>query len=410
VLRTLKYVRYLDDCGWRVTLIAPTTDAYSIVDPRLEKQLPSSLRVVRTRWLNTKRHFALFGAYPSILAVPDVWLGWLPWGVAAGRHVVNNDRPDVIYSTSPFATAHLIAFRLARVSRLPWVADFRDPWFEDTPEPGAPAGRLYRRIDRFLERSVVERCAHVVTSTTQLAEHLRKRYPYLPREKITTIENGYDDADFQGISTSGERRRERFAIVHAGSINAEFRDPRPLFRALGRAIDKGKVDRHRVEVRFLGSGAYGQSEAIRAELAMTGLQEQIEFTARLPYDETLRQIGRADLLLLLQASADTVALVPAKLYEYLRARKPVLALVYPGATSEVLSATGGGWAVDPRDEAALEDTIVRAYRAWVDGSLEAHAATLDSLRRFDRAELTKRLAHLFELLRRSNEQSSLSAA
>ena len=116
VLRTLKYVRYLDEYGWRVTVIAPRVDAYTVMDAELQTQVPASCRVVRTGYLNTKRHFALFGRYPSLLALPDVWTGWYPWAVAAARRVLDADPVDLVYSTSPHATAHLIARSIARRS------------------------------------------------------------------------------------------------------------------------------------------------------------------------------------------------------------------------------------------------------------------------------------------------------
>ena len=370
------------------------------VDARLELQIPSSARVVRTPWINTKQRFSLFGIYPALLALPDAWIGWLPWAVAAGRRVLRHDRPDVIYSTSPHATAHLVALELARISRLPWVADFRDPWVEDVPEPGAPSGTVYRKLNSLLERRVVERCSHIVTSTARLRDRLLARYARLPERKFTSISNGYDEADFSSNVMDSDADSERFLVVHAGSINADFRDPQPLLRALHRLIEHGKVKRDKLNLRFIGPGEFAESDAMRSTLATTGLDRQVTFVPRAPYDEALREVGRADLLLLLQASADTVDLVPAKLYEYLRAQKPVLALVHPGATSEVLAVTGGGWAVDPRDQVALSDALLTAYEAWLDGTLRNHAAMIDRLRLYDRKVLTSHLAALFDELGR----------
>src|ERR1700676_2428424 len=100
VLRTLKYIRYLDDLGWRVTVISPKVEAYSITDRALERQFPASCRIIRTAFVNTKRSLSLLGRYPALLAVPDVWIGWLPWGIAAGGRVANADPFDIVYSTS----------------------------------------------------------------------------------------------------------------------------------------------------------------------------------------------------------------------------------------------------------------------------------------------------------------------
>lgn len=401
VLRTLKYIRYLDELGWRVTVISLALDAYEVTDPALEAQLPSSCRIERTPYLNTKRDLSLFGRYPALLALPDRWVGWLPWAVAAGRKIGKADPFDVIYSTSPHATAHLIGSCIARTSRRPWVADFRDPWFEEPPEPGAPSGLVFRAIDRRLERGVIERCAHVVTSTAQLRDLLRQRYPRLPADKVTAILNGYDEADFAGLQPALVGASGRFLIVHAGSLNPEFRDPRPLLRALRMAVDRGAIDMAHVRLRFLGGGAFGESATMHETVAALGFDKVVEFVGRVAYEEALREFGHADMLLLLQSSEDTINLVPAKLYEYLRAQKPVLALVRSGATAEVLATTGGGWVVDPRDAEALTQAIGRAYEAWRAGTLQARTADLAALRQFDRKVLTGQLATVFEAALRS---------
>ena len=401
VLRTLKYVRYLDEYGWRVTVIAPRVDAYAVMDAELQTQVPASCRVVRTGYLNTKRHFALFGRYPSLLALPDVWTGWYPWAVAATRRMLEADPVDLVYSTSPHATAHLIARSIARRSGRPWVADFRDPWFEEPPEPSAPNGRLFRSLDRRLERSVITSCSTVVASTTGLRESLRKRYPHVSSTKFRAIFNGYDEADFQHMDTTNRGRGDRMHIVHAGSLNLEFRDPRPLLRALRRCADAGKIDLARVRLRLIGGGAFANSEEVRAAIRSLALDDVVQIVARVPYAQALQELANADLLLLIQASSDTVSLVPAKLYEYLRTQRPVLALVHPGATWEVIEITGGGWVVAPEDVPRLDAALEVAFRRWSGNTLRDLTADLNALRRFDRKVLTGELAGLFDRLVRS---------
>jgi hypothetical protein len=121
-----------------------------------------------------------------------------------------------------------------------------------------------------------------------------------------------------------------------------------------------------------------------------------------PYEQALREAASADLLLLLQASEDTVGLVPAKLYEYLRTQKPTLALVRTGAVTEILRETGGGWAVDPANAESLDSTLVEIVREWRSDRLAARRADLARLRMFDRRALTAQLAALFDELCATN--------
>lgn len=395
VLRTLKYTRYLAENGWRVTVLTLNRDAYEITDAKLEEQIPSGVRVVRTPFLNTKRHLAIKGRYLALMAVPDSWIGWYPWAVAAGKRIIAEDPVDLVYSTSPHATAHLIARSLAGSAHKPWVMDFRDPWFEEPPEPGTPA--IVHYFARRLERSTIAAASHVVASTPQLRDLLSQRYPECTG-KISAILNGYDEADFAALPEATKASSAVFTLVHAGNINAEFRDPRPLFLALRRAADRGELDVSKIRLRFIGGGAYADSDAIKECLIATGLAANVTFVPRIPYEASLQELMAADMLLLLQASEDTRDLVPAKLYEYLRAQRPVLALVLPGASGQVMAETGGGWAIDPSDAPGLDAVLTRAYRAWADGSLSAQRADLAVLRQYDRRSLTAKLAQVFNTL------------
>jgi glycosyltransferase involved in cell wall biosynthesis len=394
----LKYTRYLAEFGWRVSVIAPDASAYDVCDPSLNEQIPPFTRVVSTRYVNTKRQLSLRGRYPALLALPDVWIGWLPWAVSAGRRLISEDPIDLVYSTSPHATAHLIARRLAAVSGKPWVTDFRDPWVEEPPEPGTPNGPIFRTVNRWLERKVVQQCDAVIASTTHLRDLLRARYPEQPVAKIRAILNGYDEADFVVMEMGTAERSPRLRIVHAGSINAEFRDPRPLLEALSRLIRDGRLHSDECELRFVGGGPHADAAELKAAIRAAGLSASILFLPRVPYEQSLRELASADLLLLLQASDDTVGLVPAKLYEYLRTQKPTLALVRSGAVTEVMAQTGGGWAADPRDREALDAALVDIVSSWREGLLADHRASLGVLRRFDRRTLTGELAGVFDWL------------
>lgn len=396
VLRTLKYSRYLADHGWRVTVIAPEVSAYEVTDVKLIEQIPATVRVIRTRFLNVKRHLSVFGLYPAICAVPDTWIAWMPWAVRAGKKLFKADPFDLVYSTSPHATAHVIAKKLAAYTAKPWVTDFRDPWYEDPPEPGAPSGPIYRWANRTLEAGVIRACSRAVASTTELKDMLRTRYADEPAKKFLAILNGYDEADFSVLPDAARTQQERLTILHAGSINGDFRDPRPLFAALRANAQSGTIDLNKVCVRFIGPGKYAESDTIMRSVAEFSLGDCVEFLPRVSYDESLQALSRADLLLLLQSSPDTASLVPAKLYEYLRTFRPVLALVCPGATADVLGMTRGGWAVAPEETPKLQERVREIYRLWCEGRLHDVRANAEVLKQFDRRALTGKLAAIFD--------------
>src|SRR5262245_1908691 len=215
VLRTLKYTRYLGRLGWRITVLTLNRDAYQVVDAKLEDQIPSEVHVVRTGFVDVKRHLAIRGNYPSWFATPDRWIGWWPWAVAAGHRIIKDQPVDLIYSTSPHATAHLIGCSLSRKAAKTWVADFRDPWYEEPPEPGTPW--VVHRAARRLERLVVRRADRIVASTMRLRDTLAARYPGESTTKFAAIPNGYDEDDFFGVAGPSTAPSDQLVVVHAGS-------------------------------------------------------------------------------------------------------------------------------------------------------------------------------------------------
>ena len=397
VLRTLKYSRYLPEYGWRVSVITINPSAYTVCDTQLEKQIPTGVRVVRTRWINTKRHLSIRGIYPGILAVPDAWIGWWPWAVAAGRRLLRErSRRYYLLHESSFhsssdryascrdaqiAVGKRLSRSMDRVSALDW-----NPNWPRVSRAGPASGGTCRTPQ--CPRSNQH-------DSTHLRDVLRARYPDEPQEKVVAILNGYDEADFANQAGNRAAQSNKLTVMHAGNINGEFRDPRPLLRAIRCAADKNAIDLENIRLHFVGGGEFGDSLEMRTALEDTGLAGNVEFVARVPYEEALRKLMQSDVLLLLQASEDTIGLVPAKLYEYLRSQKPVLALVWPGATSEILATTRGGWAVDPREPEVLIAAVVAIYQAWRSNTLNDHCADLDALRRFNRNALAGELAAVF---------------
>ena len=400
VLRTLKFTKYLPEFGWRVTVISPKISAYEVIDYDLESQVPNNVRVLRTNFLNAKKHFSIRGRYSVLTAIPDRWIGWYPWAIAVGRKVMKAERVDLVYSTSPYATAHLIGSSLAKIDHCPLVIDFRDPWYEIPPEPGTPHIRQW--FAKFLEKRVVSQAQKVVTSTRELRNSLAARYSDQDYEKFSAILNGYDEEDFISLDkvkvSEEEVQSETLTIVHAGSINPQFRDPRPFLSALKKLLNLQILLPGQVVVRFIGPGAFADNHELQFFLDSNNLRDYVEFLPRVPYKEALKALRKANLLLLLQASEDTRSLVPAKLYEYLRIQKPILALVLTGAVSEILDETGGAWAVSPQDSSGLNETLLTIAKLWKRKTLSYHHANLSEIQKFDRRWLTQQLAKMFDLL------------
>ena len=349
VHRTLKFSRYLPDHGWRPIVLSVNPRAYSHTNAAQLAEIPVDVEVTRTFALDSHRHLAIGGKSLGITAIPDQWSSWWLSAVPAGLRLIRKHRPAVLWSTYPIPTAHLIGLALHRLTGIPWVADFRDIM----TETGYPRQPLLRRVYVSIERAVI-RHASVVVQTTRSAQQIYiDRYPKLSNMTCRVIANGYDEEDFIGLppSRAGDFEvSEPLHLVHSGLIYLEERDPRPFFRALARLRRDGivKADTLRVDLRGAGSDEYF-ARLIR-EL---GIGDVVRLLPSISYHEALRRCSEAAALLLLQGPSCDVQ-IPAKAYEYLRLRKPILALTSAtGDTARLLADCGGATVIDLLDEDAL---------------------------------------------------------
>jgi glycosyltransferase involved in cell wall biosynthesis len=349
LLRTLKFSRYLPDYGWQPIVLTAHPRAYEHTHPGQLADIPPTVAVQRVFAIDAQRHLAVAGRSLRITALPDRWVSWLLGAVPAGLRLIRQHRPAVIWSTYPIATAHLVALILHRRTGLPWVADFRDSMTEE----GYPRDRLTRRIYLAIERRTVTHAASLIFTAPSTRSMYLRRHPALDPTRCLVISNGYDEADFAELPVAGPLRpapHRPLRILHAGLIYPEERDPRPLFRALSRLKRAGRVDAGTLSVELRASGS---EDEYAAELAELAIDDIVHLLPALPYSQILRECSAVDALLLLQGPSCNHQ-IPAKLYEYLRLRKPILALTDPrGDTAAAFAPAGGATIIDLLDEDAL---------------------------------------------------------
>jgi len=390
VLRALKFSKFLPANGYAPHVLTLRESAYAIRDDGLLADVPPEVVIHRTRGFDVPRRVAILGRYPEFTAIPDRYLSWLPFGVVRGLSVVRRHGIRVLYSTSPIPTAHLIAAWIKRKTGLPWVADFRDPWIEEGIHPRPGSMRL--RIERPLERWVVSMADRVVATTPRLREELLSRHPDLNTDRIRVVYNGYDEDDFATGIPEVPPERSRFEILHAGLVTPDFRDPFPLLRTVAELVEEGALPRDRTRVTLLGGGPYLESESFRTGLSALHLDGVVEIAGRVSHEEALRRLARSAVLLLLQASEDTRALIPAKAFEYLRTGRPILALTLAGDTADLLRGMQECHVVDPSDSGALRTSVLALYDAWRRG--DGVASVTRPAQRYERRQLTAQLAEI----------------
>jgi glycosyltransferase involved in cell wall biosynthesis len=399
IQRTLKFSSYLRDHGWEPTVLSISPRAFDQVGEDQMGEIPAGMRVERPFGLNTARHLAIGGRYANWMAQPDRWVSWWPAAVWRGLQVIRQTRPEVIFSTYPIATAHLIGLTLQRLSGLPWVADCRD----SLSEPGYPSDPLTFKTNRRLEQAMVKRCARAVFTTNGTLDMYATRYPEVPRSRWAVIENGYDEENFRDAGASGERAAlgppGRVTLLHSGILYPQERDPRPFFAALRALKAAGEVNAASLCVLLRATGS---DDIYRTMLAEYQIEDLVELAPPVGYKQALQEMLRADGLLLFQATMCNHQ-IPAKLYEYLRSGRPVFTLTDPiGNTAESMRGAGQQAIVNIADEASIQTGLRQFLQQLRSGA--ARGASPEVAAAHSRHARTRELAALLDTVARENRE------
>lgn len=393
IQRTLKFSRYLTEHDWNPVVLTAHPRAYTSTSDDQMGEIPEDVLVQRAFALDTSRHLAVKGRYLSAFALPDRWVSWCFGAIPAGFQLIRKYRPEVIWSTYPIATAHLIALGLHRLTGIPWVADMRDP-MTDTSYPKNP---LTRRVYKWIEKQTITHCTKAVCTTPGTIKLYRNRFPEIPASRFSLIENGYDEENFQSAEASVAATipaPRPFVLVHSGVIYPSERDPVPLFAALAELVQQGRISSGDMEVRLRATGhdAYLQNLIDQHKISAI-----VSLVPPIPYRDALAEMLTADGLLLLQAS-NCNHQIPAKLYEYLRARRPILALTDPeGDTATTLQNAG----INTIARLDSKNDIVRCLVHFLEllKSKQAPIPTLEVARANSRRARSNQLAGLLDEVR-----------
>jgi glycosyltransferase involved in cell wall biosynthesis len=356
IQRTLRFARHLREFGWEPIILTADPRAYAATANDQLADVPLGVHVQRAFALDTSRHLAIAGRYPEFLARPDRWKSWWLGAVPAGLRLVRRFAPHIVWSTYPIATAHAIGATLQRMTGLPWVADFRDPMAQEGYPEDPRTWRAYKSI----EERVTSHAARLVFTTHGAMRAYRARYPSVPPERFCVVENGYDEEAF-GDACKGDPvalNAGALTLLHSGIVYPKERDPTRLMQALRKLVDRGAIEPSRIRLRFRAA----INEGLVRQLAKTaGVESMVEVLPPIDYRSALDEMQRADALLILQAD-NCNEQIPAKLYEYLRARRPILALTDPAGDTAATLRNAGLDAIRPLDDV---DAIVELLEAFL---------------------------------------------
>ncbi len=398
------FARYLPQYRYRPVVL--TTSSYGELnddEQRLIFRVPDILDT--GRWIArrfTRAQPASPGTrLPSILTpdgrlsrvlertlIPDIHIGWLPGAVLRGRMLLHAGGFHALFSSSPPPSTHLVALALKRLSGLPWVADFRDGWTFEPPNPVVFRSPARLHIERALERMVILGADRIVTVNRVIADDLQRRFPAVS-ERVAIISNGYDPEDFTNIPRSSGSNT--FEIVYTGRLAAseQGRLLTPLIQALQRLQNGSHFCASSWRLTF--AGALNRAE--RDLLENSGLGERIRCLGNVPHRTALQMQSQATVLLLITAP-DAASVTTSKLYEYLASGRPILALTGRSAAAALIEEFDAGIVVAPDDVEGICRAIEQFYERWRAGALPTRIDP--RVQRFDRRHLTGELATVFD--------------
>lgn len=318
--------------------------------------------------------------------IPDARKWWIKPSARFLAQWLRKNTVDVVVTNGTPHSCHLIGLRLKKqFPQLPWLADFRDPWTGIDYFGSLPLSPRARARHEKLEKEVMQTADYLTTVSWQWQKDFQK---IAEHQRVGVVTNGYDASQYTGDVSSDPD----FSLYHTGVLGRDRNYP-ALWRALQRLLaeEEGFATAFRLVLIGENDGAVGHA------LQQHGLLPYLDRHAFLPHEEVIHRIrGGQLLLLLINQSADAPGRLPSKLYEYLGAERPVLALSpLRGDAARILQETRAGSLFLPTEETAIRAFIRDRFRAWKAG--ENQAAT-QGYAAYSRYETTRKMAHILDSL------------
>jgi len=414
VQRVLKFAKYLPEFGWQPIILTVKNGEYPAHDESLFSDIPKECKVYKTPAIEP---FSLYKKFTGMssdeaipvaalteqkiswkkklahwirlnLFIPDAKIGWIPFAVKAGKHIIENEKPDIIFSSSPPPTVHLIAQKLAKWSRIKWVADFRDPWTEIYHQDLIKKNKFAHYIDQKLEKKILTNASRISTVSMHIADSFKKKL--IRFKKFFVIANGYDDADFISNTVN---KFDKFTIAYAGKINHQ-QNPEVLWKICAEIINKNNEFRNNFNILLMGN----ITQSVHSSLRNNNLSKYTTYLGYVEHKKALEMLKRSTLLLLLIPNTrKNKGIVTGKLFEYLAMNNFILGFGPPdGDAAHILNTTGTGKMFEYSDGEVVQNLISDLFKKWKKNTsipLNSHNIT-----QFSRKNLTKKLVHTFKNL------------
>jgi glycosyltransferase involved in cell wall biosynthesis len=408
VQRWLKFVKYLPEFGWEPVVYAPENPEYMATDTSLEKDIPAGTEIIKTRvwepyeaykrFIGMKQNEKINAAFLSETKkpkrsegfavwvrgnffIPDARKFWIRPSVKYLSKYLKSKPVDLIVSTGPPHSMHLIGMGLRKKFNIPWIADFRDPWTRISYYGELKLSGRADRKHKSLEKMVLENADQVLV----VSDGMKTDFSEIHQRHYEVIHNGFDAEDIPSNKIEPDKK---FTVAHIGVL-AKSRNPELLWQVLGALCNDDPDFRHNLEIKLVGKVDVNVQEMIR----QARLEQNLNLTPYLPHDRVIEEQHKsAVLLLLIHDTPKAKLILTGKIFEYLSARRPILCIgPEDGDAANIISQTQSGITVDRHNMEKLKVEVLKLYNNWAAGHEFSGGKNIEQ---FSRKTLTEKLSNL----------------
>ncbi len=417
VQRWVKFAKYLPQEGWQPVVYTPENPEQLATDPTLEKDIPAEAEIIKThifepytlykKFLKSSGHSKeavevnpVNAQNKSFVQKAAMWVRgnffrpdprclWIRPSVKYLKKYLAEHPVDLIVSTGPPQSMHIIGMKLARETGLPWIADFRDPWTKIFYFKHLSMTRATEKWHHKMEKKVLDSATAVVA----VSPLVQQEFQAMTKTPVELITNGFDECDFEDADSRNKNvggSDPDFTITHTGLFAADG-NPTTLWEVLSEKCAVDGAFKNLLKIKLIGKTDTQILEAIEA----AGLSGNLLNLGYQPHSKAIEEQRKASLLILpLRKEPEYKAVLPGKLFEYLASRRPILGIGQPdGAMAMILGQTGTGEVIDWNDKDSLSTYIDSCWRKHREGGLTTEGADLS---RFTRRNLTRQMAQIFD--------------
>jgi len=395
VQRTTKFVKYLRDFDIEPVVLTKDHPG-GLTDGTLLNDIPSGVSIHRLKAYDTVNRKGVMRLPMKFIGTrilsPDSEYFWYKFNRKRAEKIVREEQIDCIYTTSFPYSSHLLGLHLKRMfPEIPWICDFRDEWTNNPYHLDSIYKKIKLKMEKRKEFEVTSNCDFFITNTPLMLKGFISDDPSLA-EKSVFIPNGYDEDDFRD---SEDRRDggERFVITYTGSLYGR-RNLDEFMEGLRAAIDRGHIRVDKLEIRIVGN-IY--EKVVNSYAEKYGLKDSIRSYGYLPHKESIQMLLNSDVILLVIGKGKgSRNFYTGKIFEYIRANRPILAIVpKDGVAADVIYETNTGKVVDPEDIEGVTAVLSELYKEWAEGRI-SHDPNWSEIEKYSRKKQTEALSDIFK--------------